>query len=700
VLHRRTLVVALVVLAATAAFPATLGGPLPGPLPLFPPTNWWNLDISAAPVDPSSAAYISFIGGGTQMHPDFGGEVSPGSTEIYGFPYIVVDGTQAKKTVQFLFSEESDGVDHDTNTSFPFYPIPNEAITEDHWIEGGWPGDDPDASGDRHMLIVDATNKHLYELYNVFYDGVNWRAGSGAFFDMNTNNRRPEGWTSADAAGLAILPGLVRHDEVYGTAEIGHAFRVTVSSTNGYVYPASHEAGDTPGALPMGARLRLKAGTDISSYPAEMQRVFRAMKKHGLIVADNGSDMYVSGTFDTQWDNDVLNPAFHSLHASDFEVIQLGYNPPLPTSVLSIGDASVKEGNGGITTASVTVTLSPAASSTVTVGYATANGTALAGSDYVAASGTVTFLAGQTSKTISVGVIGDTIDERNEALLVALSSPVNATLARATGQVTILDDDGRPALCIPILTVPFTITAQGNYCLVRNLSTAQTTGAAITVASDFVVLDLKGFKIGGGAAGPGTETVGVHALNRRNVAVRNGNLRGFLQGVFLQDTSGTFSASQGHLVEGIRADENTYSGIHVQGRGNVVRRNQVVTTTGTTVFGPNSVVYGIASEGPGGRVLDNDVTDTVGVGTGEGLAIAVDTGNGSVVERSRIGNSSLGNSVGIRIAGSTSVLVLRNRLAVLGSGIEYVSSTGSFRDNLASGVSVPYTGGTDAGNNQ
>jgi hypothetical protein len=124
---------------------------------------------------------------------------------------------------------------------------------------------------------------------------------------------------------LAILPGLVRYDEVYGTAEIEHALRVTVRATDGYVFPASHRAGSTASALPMGARLRMKAGRDISGFPAPLQKIFHAMKKYGLIVADNGSDMYVSGTYDTRWNNDILNPAFHSLNAGDFEVIKLGF---------------------------------------------------------------------------------------------------------------------------------------------------------------------------------------------------------------------------------------------------------------------------------------------------------------------------------------------------------------------------------------
>jgi len=332
-------VVAICACAELVLWAASIqGGALPAPLPLFPPDNWWNLDISAAPLDPSSASFINFINNGTtrRVHPDFGGEASPGSVDIYGFPYAVVDGTLTKQRVLFDYSDESDGVDHTTNTSIPFYPIPPEAITQAHWVEGGQPGNvDLRSDSDRLLLIVDRDNRKLYELYNVYYDGATWHAGSGAYFDLNTNGRRPDGWTSADAAGLAILPGLVRYDEAFGTAEIRHAFRVTVRSTNGYAYPASHRAGSTTGALPMGARLRLKASKNLSSYTPEIQRIFRAMQKYGLIVADNGSDLYVSGTFDTRWNNDILNPAFHSLTANDFEVVKLGYRPAVapPTNL-------------------------------------------------------------------------------------------------------------------------------------------------------------------------------------------------------------------------------------------------------------------------------------------------------------------------------------------------------------------------------
>jgi hypothetical protein len=304
-----------------AVVPA-LGAPPPGPLPVFPPDNWWNQDISAAPVDPASASYIAFVnnGGTRRLHPDFGGEVSPGSVATYGMPYAIVDGAQPKQAVTFEYWDESDGVDPGTGQGVPFYPLPAAAITQPHWVEGGAPAStDQRDQSDRHLIVIDCTHRHLYELYNVWYDTAHgrWYAGSGAFFDMNANDRRPETWTSADAAGLAIFPGLVRYDEAWNPAvtEIGHAFRVTVRATNGYVYPASHRAGSTSGALPMGARLRLKAsvnGVDPATRTSDpnARKIFRAMQRYGLIVADNGSDMYITGTFDPRWNNDVLNPAF------------------------------------------------------------------------------------------------------------------------------------------------------------------------------------------------------------------------------------------------------------------------------------------------------------------------------------------------------------------------------------------------------
>ena len=347
-----------------AAAPA-LGAPVRSSTPLLPADNWWNLDVRSAPVDPNSAAYIGFInnGGTRRLHPDFGGEASPGSVAIYGMPYAVVDAAQGKSIVTFQYASESDGVGQ------AFYPIPTQSITQPHWVEGGAPANvDQRSSADRHLLMLDCSNNDLYELYNVWYDGTKWRAGSGAFFDMNTNNRRPETWTSADAAGLAIFPGLVRYDEAWNPAitDIGHAFRVTVRATNGYVYPASHRAGSTTGALPMGARLRLKktvGGLDpaLRTSDANVQKIFHAMQKYGLIVADNGSDMYITGTFDTRWNNDVLNPAFALLSAGDFEVVQLGWKPTVVTppalATLALGVAAVVGGES----LTGTVTLSGAA---------------------------------------------------------------------------------------------------------------------------------------------------------------------------------------------------------------------------------------------------------------------------------------------------------------------------------------------------
>ncbi len=347
-LTRRATIFSAAALAACAARAATpwLGLPrapaqsiaprleagVPGPLPLLPATNWWNTDVSAAPVDGGSAGYLDYIDaeGVRPLHPDFGGTLDDGIS-IYGFPYIVVGAGQPEKAVEFVEPSESDGVDHSTETSFPFYPIPDEAVTQPHWVEGGAPGNiDLTADEDRHVLIVDRDARRLYELYNVYHDGSGWHAFSGAAFDLTTNGRRPDGWTSADAAGLAILPGLVRYDEAYGADEIRHAFRMTVRHTNGYVYPASHKAGlQDPPALPMGARLRLKPGVQVSSPDPGVQRIVRALKTYGMIVADNGTDMYVSGTWDDRWDNDILNPALGELSAGDFEVLALGWKPPL-----------------------------------------------------------------------------------------------------------------------------------------------------------------------------------------------------------------------------------------------------------------------------------------------------------------------------------------------------------------------------------
>ena len=290
---------------------------------VFPPSNWWNLDVSRAPIDARSGQLIDWISGRSatspgavrRLHPDFG-------PPPYGFPYIVVSGDQPRVPLAFVeYGDESDA----GAPGLPGYPIPDGAKTQANYIEGGVAGGG--TSGDRHLLVIDRDRWVLYESYGTFWNAprARWEAGSGAVFNLAANDRRPDGWTSADAAGLAIFPGLIRYDEVAATGEIMHAFRVTTRGSNGYVWPASHAAGSNASAPPMGARLRLKASRDISGFSPEVQKIFRAMKRFGLIVADNGSDMYISGTMDGRWNNDVLNPAFGALTADDFEVIQLGW---------------------------------------------------------------------------------------------------------------------------------------------------------------------------------------------------------------------------------------------------------------------------------------------------------------------------------------------------------------------------------------
>jgi hypothetical protein len=467
-----------------AAVPAQ-GAALPAPLPLFPADNWWNADISAAPVDANSSSFIAFVnnGGTRKLHPDFGGEASPGSVAIYGMPYAVVDGTQPKVALTFDYWHESDGVNLSNGQGIPFYPIPSQAITQSHWVEGGAPANvDQRSQSDRHLLIVDCTNRHLYELYNVYYNAAQakWYAGSGAFFDLATNHRRPETWTSADAAGLAILPGLVRYDEAWNAAltDIGHALRVTVRSTNGYVYPASHRAGSTSGALPMGARLRLKTnvnGADpaLRTTDPNVRKIFRAMQKHGLIVADNGSDMYITGTFDTRWNNDILNPAFAKLSASDFEVIELGWKPttaPAPAlASISANPAAVTGGSG----ATGTVTLSAAAP---------------AGGASVALSSPSSAVQLPASVTVAQGATTATFAIATTAVATTTATSISATYAGVT-KAAAFTVSAPAAPVAPVLSglaiAPASVTGGANATGTVTLDRAAPTGGtSVTLASN------------------------------------------------------------------------------------------------------------------------------------------------------------------------------------------------------------------------
>jgi len=314
--------VMVVVLAAcgTTAFPSDLNdedGPPGGTQPglgagaslngrrAFPDDSPWNRDVSQEPVDPNSAVLIANCGQ-RNLHPDFG-TVWNGAPN--GIPYIVVSRDQGKVPVSFYYAGESDPGP---------YPIPANAP-----VEGG-----PNGSGDRHVLVVDRDNWVLYELFDArpVDGGRSWSAGAGAIFDLKTNAMRPAGWTSADAAGLPIFPGLVRYDEVVEQKVIRHALRFTCPVTRrAYVHPARHFASSRTEAElpPMGMRVRMKASFDISTFPTNVQVILRAMKTYGMFLADNGSGWFISGAPDSRWDDDELG-ALKRIPSSAFEVVRMG----------------------------------------------------------------------------------------------------------------------------------------------------------------------------------------------------------------------------------------------------------------------------------------------------------------------------------------------------------------------------------------
>ncbi|MCX6556917.1 MAG: hypothetical protein NTW95_05730 [Candidatus Aminicenantes bacterium] len=278
--------------------------PLEVNIAIFPTDNPWNTDISGYAIHANSANFINAIGAGGEVHPNFG-TVWEGAPN--GIPYVVVAGSQAPVPIHYTaYGDESD--------PGPF-PIPDNAP-----IEGG-----ANSSGDRHVIVIDRDNHMLYELYKATKATGGWEAESGAKWSLNSNAVRPMYWTSADAAGLPIFPGLVRYLEVQ-KGEINHALRFTVEySQRGFIYPARHFASDStnPDLPPMGLRLRLKAGIDISGFSASNQVILRALKKYGMIVADNGSDWFISGAPDSRWNDDDLHH-LHELHGRDFEVVYTG----------------------------------------------------------------------------------------------------------------------------------------------------------------------------------------------------------------------------------------------------------------------------------------------------------------------------------------------------------------------------------------
>jgi hypothetical protein len=272
--------------------------------PVFPSDSPWNQRVDRLPADPLSSVYVNSIGAESPLHPDFG-------TGNNGIPYLVVSGTTPKASIDFEYGDESDPGP---------YPIPQNAP-----IEGGSTSD-----GDRHILVVDRDHWKLYELFSATPTGKGFKAGSGAAYDLNSNRLRPDGWTSADAAGLPIFPGLVRYDEVMEQKAIPHALRFTVKRTQtAYVAPARHFASKSsdPTLPPMGLRVRLKADYDISGFPPSAQVILKALKTYGMILADNGGNWFVSGAPDDRWNADDLN-TLKRVKGRDFEVVKMG-----PTSL-------------------------------------------------------------------------------------------------------------------------------------------------------------------------------------------------------------------------------------------------------------------------------------------------------------------------------------------------------------------------------
>ena len=289
--------------AARATAPAQASAGLP--CALFPPDNVWNTPIDTLPRHALSDAYVDAIGRAAEFHADFGAGIwPPEDGGPIGIPYVVVPAGQPGVPVQFYYDDQSDP---------GLYPIP-----PDPPIEGG-----PQSDGDRHILIVQAGTCRLYELYDAWpRDDGGWDAGSGAIYDLGSHALRPSGWTSADAAGLPIQPGLVRYDEV-AAGEIAHALRFTAPETQrAFVWPARHFASDltAPGYPPMGQRFRLRADFDMSGFAPEVQVILRAMQRYGIILADNGSPWYISGAPDERWNNDILRQ-LHQLTGDDFEAV-------------------------------------------------------------------------------------------------------------------------------------------------------------------------------------------------------------------------------------------------------------------------------------------------------------------------------------------------------------------------------------------
>ncbi len=447
--------ISLMLSAISVAFAQS---PTVGNCSVFPANNIWNTPVDQLSVSPSSSAWVTTIGPTKPVHADFGSGLYQGAP--IGIPYITVPGTQQKYPVAFTYADESDPGP---------YAIPLTAP-----IEGG-----AQSTGDRHTLSVDTDNCILYELYAAYPQAASWSAGSGAIFNLLSNALRPSGWTSTDAAGLPVFPGLLRYDEI-AAGEIRHAIRFTVPQTQkAFVWPARHYASSLTGAQypPMGARFRLRASFDISGYSAANQVILRALKKYGMMLADNGSAWYISGAPDSRWDNDDLHKLGQVL-GSDFEAVDVSGLMIDPNSgqaaqsttvsvVVSPATASVQTNTTKQFTATVTnattqtvnwsVNSAPGGNSTVglvnTTGLYTAPAVPPAG-------GTVTV---QAASTVSPSAIGSAI------VTVSSPPPAKPTLTSLTPNAAARGASVNVTLNGTNFTSPATVAVQGGATSVSNV---------------------------------------------------------------------------------------------------------------------------------------------------------------------------------------------------------------------------------------
>ena len=401
------------------ALPLLAQPPQIGTCTILPANNIWNTPVDQLPVSPNSSTYVNTIGPTNPVHPDFGSGTYNGGP--IGIPYITVPGTQTKYPATFTYADESDPGP---------YAVPLNAP-----IEGG-----SQSTGDRHAISVDVDNCLLYELYAAYPQTSSWQAGSGAIFNLLSNALRTVTWTSADAAGLLILPGLARYDEIM-SGEIRHALRFTVPSTQrAYVWPARHYASSLtdPKYPPMGVRFRLRASFDISGYSATNQIILRALKKYGMMIADNGSAWFISGAPDSRWDNtDLHNLA--NVKGADFEVVDVSplmVDPNSGQALQSGISVSVSPSSANVpvnTTTQFTATVSNTTDQSVTwsvIGTGTGfidSVTGLYTAPASVPSGTVTVQASSHAMPSAVGTASVTVTPAAPPVSVSIS-PTTATL--------------------------------------------------------------------------------------------------------------------------------------------------------------------------------------------------------------------------------------------------------------------------------